>query len=233
MRDEDRRAKNEKVAAWIVIVCYALMLLALLGGVIADGLKFRDVEPKADTICGTATEPEEYIIADTDSVETQDVLVTVEYGDLTELFEEDVPAEADTEATTENTAAEETTVYTCGIEPTFEEVDDYTGEDEYFRLTAYCPCPSCCGDWYYTQPRDEYGNIEVHTATGEVAVQGYTIATDWSVIPPGTLVEIEDIGTFRVQDTGVTGNSIDIYFDSHEEALNFGMKYARIRIVEE
>jgi 3D (Asp-Asp-Asp) domain-containing protein len=36
--------------------------------------------------------------------------------------------------------------------------------------------------------------------------------------------------TYVVEDRGgaVEGNVIDIYFDTHEEAVNFGSKYAKV-----
>jgi 3D (Asp-Asp-Asp) domain-containing protein len=34
--------------------------------------------------------------------------------------------------------------------------------------------------------------------------------------------------TYIVEDRGVGSGVIDIYFDSHEEALSFGVKYAKV-----
>lgn len=81
-------------------------------------------------------------------------------------------------------------------------------------VTAYCPCEKCCG---------EYANG--YTATGAKATQGVTIATDPDVIPMGTEVEI-DGHIYIAQDVGgaISGNRIDLYFDSHEDALQWGVR---------
>lgn len=86
------------------------------------------------------------------------------------------------------------------------------------ELTAYCACSECCG------------KEDGITATGTVAQEGVTIAVDPDVIPLGSWVEInghqyhaEDIGG------GVIGNHIDIYFDSHEAADMFGVRYEIVR----
>lgn len=90
-----------------------------------------------------------------------------------------------------------------------------------FTLTAYCPCTQCSGGW---------GN---KTATGETATAGITIAVDPSVISYGTKVMIKG-HTYIAEDCGgaVKGNVIDIYFDTHEQAVNFGKQYAEVFLVE-
>ena len=77
--------------------------------------------------------------------------------------------------------------------------------------TAYCPCAKCCG------------KADGITATGTKATAGRTIAVDPSVIPYGTKVKING-NTYVAEDCGgaVKGNKIDIYFNTHEEALQFG-----------
>ncbi|MBO5389259.1 MAG: hypothetical protein J6A59_14235 [Lachnospiraceae bacterium] len=93
-----------------------------------------------------------------------------------------------------------------------------------FELTAYCPCPICCGI---------YSNMtNPTTASGTRATQGRTIATDTSVIPFGTQVVING-KIYTAEDTGgaIKGNRIDIYFESHTEALYFGRQKAEVFIV--
>ena len=92
---------------------------------------------------------------------------------------------------------------------------NYLGE---FRLTAYCKCTACCGQWA--------GGA---TASGVMPVANHTIAVDTSVIPFGTKVVING-NTYVSEDTGsaIKGNRIDIYFDTHQEALNFGVQYADV-----
>lgn len=95
-----------------------------------------------------------------------------------------------------------------------------------FKITAYCSCEKCCGVWAENRP-----NGVVYTASGEKAEAGKTIAVDTSVIPFGTEVKIGDV-IYTAQDTGsaVKGNVIDVYYDSHEEALNHGAKYQKVEV---
>lgn len=110
-------------------------------------------------------------------------------------------------------------------EPVYEWLD--------FKATAYCSCSVCCNGWAYNRPVDKYGNEIVLTASGERAVEGVTIAADWSVLPKGTEVEIEGYGTYIVHDKGgsIKGNRIDIYFSNHQAAKQFGVQYVKLRIV--
>lgn len=95
-----------------------------------------------------------------------------------------------------------------------------------FRLTAYCACEICCGEWALNRP-----NGIVYTASGTEAQAGRTIAVDPDVIPYGTTVYIND-HAYVAEDCGgaIQDNSIDIYFDSHEAALQFGLQYAEVVI---
>ena len=85
------------------------------------------------------------------------------------------------------------------------------------ELTAYFPCEKCCGRWA--------GGC---TATGTVPTAGRTVGVDPEVIPLGATVYI-DGQAYQAEDTGAfTGNIIDIYMDSHEEALRFGRREATV-----
>lgn len=89
-----------------------------------------------------------------------------------------------------------------------------------FKCYAYCPCTSCCGAY-----------ASGITATGTTATAGRTIAVDPSVIPLGSKVVI-DGHTYVAEDTGggIKGNKIDIFMDSHREALNFGVKWLDVYV---
>jgi len=93
---------------------------------------------------------------------------------------------------------------------------------ETYIATAYCPCEKCCGS-----------GASGITASGAVAREGVTIAADWDILPEGTIVEIQDIGYRMVQDTGsaIKGHRIDIYFEEHEKALEFGVRKVQVRKV--
>ncbi len=91
---------------------------------------------------------------------------------------------------------------------------------EVFTATAYCSCVKCCNK----NPADKWYGI---TATGKVAQWG-TVAVDRRIIKLGSKLQIEGFPntTFRAEDVGgaIKGNHIDIWFPSHKEALNFGVK---------
>ena len=86
------------------------------------------------------------------------------------------------------------------------------------RITAYCGCRKCNGRWT-GQP----------TASGTNYVEGRTIAVDKHQIPFGTHVWING-HEYVAEDTGknIVWDCIDIYFDDHQEALNFGRKYLTV-----
>lgn len=98
-----------------------------------------------------------------------------------------------------------------------------------FRITAYCPCEECCEQWAKNRPKDENGNPIVYTASGEIARQGVTIAADTNIFPFGTVLII-DGHEYVVQDKGgaIKGKRIDIFFNNHEDAINFGVHNSNI-----
>ena len=98
-----------------------------------------------------------------------------------------------------------------------------------FRLTAYCSCELCCGKWALNRPIDENGDEIVYGAIGERLTEGYSIAVDPKVIPYRTEVIING-HTYKAQDCGgaIKGNRIDVYFEDHQAALNFGVQYAEV-----
>lgn len=101
-----------------------------------------------------------------------------------------------------------------------------------FKLTAYCSCEKCCGKWALNRPKDENGKDIVYGSTGNILVAGTSIAVDPSVIPYGYQVEING-HTYTAHDTGgaIKGNRIDVYFDSHQEARNFGVQFAEVFLI--
>ncbi|MGN0355354.1 MAG: hypothetical protein ACI4EI_09815 [Muricoprocola sp.] len=82
-----------------------------------------------------------------------------------------------------------------------------------FTLTAYCSCASCCG----------YSNGI--TASGTVATAGRTVAMGG--VPFGTKLLING-NVYTVEDRGTAYGVVDIYMDSHSEALAFGMQTADV-----
>ena len=98
-----------------------------------------------------------------------------------------------------------------------------------FKLTAYCSCSKCCGEWADKRPDGiVYGSI------GKELIVGYSIAVDPEVIPYGTVVTING-QEYEAMDCGgaINGNQIDIYFSDHDEALDFGVQYAEVFLNED
>lgn len=98
-----------------------------------------------------------------------------------------------------------------------------------FTATAYCSCEKCCGEWALNRP-----NGLVYTASGAIAEEGVTVAADWDILPAGTLIEIDGLGERIVQDRGgaITGNRIDLFFNSHQDALDFGVQEVLVRTLD-
>ena len=93
---------------------------------------------------------------------------------------------------------------------------DYQSLGE-FVITHYCACEKCTIDG------------DGITATGTKAASGRTIAADPDVLPIGSVVII-DGHTYTVEDVGgaIKGKRIDIFMDSHEEALKAGVRTAEV-----
>lgn len=93
---------------------------------------------------------------------------------------------------------------------------------EKWRITAYCGCATCCGEYANNRPEGK-----VVGAAGVELVQGVSCAARG--LPLGTVVRIDGIGEFIVQDrTGkeqaemYDNKLIDLYFADHEAAKVFG-----------
>jgi 3D (Asp-Asp-Asp) domain-containing protein len=88
------------------------------------------------------------------------------------------------------------------------------------EATAYCSCVKCCG------------KSDGITASGKKAKANHTIAVDKRIIPLGTKVLING-KQYVAEDTGsaIKGNRIDIYFDSHEQALKWGRQQIEIEVL--
>lgn len=92
-----------------------------------------------------------------------------------------------------------------------EEEKKYLGR---FKLTAYCPCSICCGSW-----------ASGITASGVRPTQGRTVAM--SGVPFGTKLLING-HVYTVEDRGTSYGHVDIFFNTHSDALRFGRKYAEV-----
>ena len=82
-----------------------------------------------------------------------------------------------------------------------------------FKLTAYCHCAKCCG------------RANAPTASGVMPTAGHTVAM--AGVPFGTRLLIN--GTvYVVEDRGTSYGHVDVFMNSHSEALQFGLQYADV-----
>ena len=88
-----------------------------------------------------------------------------------------------------------------------------------YKVTAYCPCAKCCG------------KATGRTASGTTATAGRTVAAS-SKFAFGTKLNIGG-HVYTVEDRGgaVNGNKIDIFVNSHAEALQWGVRYLNVSVV--
>ena len=98
---------------------------------------------------------------------------------------------------------------------------DYIVEME---VTAYCPCAKCCGEW-----------ADGYTACGKLA-HGCFVAAPKSY-PFGTILIIPGYNDSRpvaVLDRGgaIRGNKLDVFFPTHQDALNWGRRNLMVQVVE-
>lgn len=117
--------------------------------------------------------------------------------------------------TVETVAATDVTEQPTAITTKTEETTVQQGQPKKMEVTAraYCACVECCG------------KTDGITATGTQATAGRTIAVDPAVIPYGARVVING-HTYIAEDCGgaVNDNAIDIFFNTHAEALEFGVQ---------
>lgn len=97
-----------------------------------------------------------------------------------------------------------------------------TNKDGYIKFiaTGYCHCKKCCG------------KTTGITASGAKAKAGVTVAMPKNY-KFGTKIEIKGMGTYIVQDRGgaIKNKRIDIFFNTHSEALKFGRKTVYLKVI--
>ena len=98
--------------------------------------------------------------------------------------------------------------------------DSSKGKTKIYKITAYCSCAKCCG------------KTNGITACGTKAKAGRTIAAPRG-FKFGTKVSING-KTYVVEDRGgaIKGNRIDLYVNSHSEALRWGVKYLPVKVLD-
>jgi 3D (Asp-Asp-Asp) domain-containing protein len=106
-------------------------------------------------------------------------------------------------------------------------------------ITAYCKCAKCCGwerTWYgrpvYASGPSKGKPKKVGvTASGKKAGKG-AIAADLTLYPFKTIMDIPGYGYGRVEDCGggIKGNHIEIFFGSHQDALEWGRQTKSVKV---
>jgi 3D (Asp-Asp-Asp) domain-containing protein len=99
---------------------------------------------------------------------------------------------------------------------------DYTPEYKVVTVTAYCSnCPICCG---------EYADGKTATMR-DAKLSG--VAVDKKLIPLGSRLDIPGYGNWQLADdvgSAIKGDHIDVRFNDHQKALEWGVKKLKIRI---
>ncbi len=90
------------------------------------------------------------------------------------------------------------------------------------RVTAYCPCPKCCGEYsdgvtacgYKIRPGDTFVAADRRYSFGtEMLIPGYSNSRAVKVLDRGGAIK---------------GNRLDVFFATHQEALEWGVKYLEV-----
>lgn len=96
------------------------------------------------------------------------------------------------------------------------------------EVTAYCPCTKCCGE-----------NAQGITASGKPVTHndGRFVAADTRLLPFNTKLSIPGYygaEPVPVLDRGgaIKGNKLDVYFDSHDTAKQWGRRMIPVRILQ-
>lgn len=95
-----------------------------------------------------------------------------------------------------------------------------TAGTQVYKITAYCPCAKCCG------------KATGRTAMGTYATAGRTVAAS-AKFAFGTKLNING-HVYTVEDRGgaINGNKIDIFVNSHAEALAWGVRYLPVSVAQ-
>ena len=96
------------------------------------------------------------------------------------------------------------------------------------KVTAYCPCKICCGKF-----------ADGKTSCGKDAWKTLGVAADPKLLQYSTKLVIPGIGVREVDDTGGAMRQsakkgiwhIDVRFHDHNEALQFGVQWLNVKIL--
>ena len=92
------------------------------------------------------------------------------------------------------------------------------------KVTGYCPCSKCCGkhadgitaNGHKIQPGDTFVAADKRYSFGtEMVIEGYN---------NGQAVKVLDRGG------AIKGNKLDAFFHTHQEALEWGVRYIEVKV---
>ena len=111
--------------------------------------------------------------------------------------------------------------------PADNSIDDKNGKNFHnvqMRVTAYCPCEKCCGRFadgitangHKIQPGDTFVAADArYPFETELIIPGYNASKPVKVLDRGGAIK---------------GNRIDVFFHTHEKALQWGVQYLDVKI---
>lgn len=145
------------------------------------------------------------------------VTYKVTYKDEVEIFREELSSEVIKEPVDKIVQVQ--TKSTITSRGSYSRASGVSGQSGVYKVTAYCACMQCCG------------KTNGITASGAKATANHTIAAP-STFAFGTKVVINGV-TYTVEDRGgaIQGNRIDIYMNSHAEALAWGVRYVEVEVL--
>lgn len=145
------------------------------------------------------------------------VTYKVSYKDDIGIFREELSSEIIKEPV--NKIVQIQTRSTITSRGSYSRTTGISGQSGVYKVTAYCACMKCCG------------KTNGITASGVKATANHTIAAP-RTFAFGTKVVIDGV-TYTVEDRGgaIQGNRIDIYMNSHSEALKWGVRYVEVEVL--
>lgn len=211
MKNRKNKIKNnKKIKKSSVLI--VILLLIIIGGII--GTTYYNETTKAQLV-NTKTIYENTLQERNTTIEEKQKTIdelNTKINELNNQIEELKIAKAKKTTTTTRSSSEtRQTSATISV----------NGKWIWANVSAYCACVKCCG------------KTNGITASGAKATANHTIAAP-STYKFGTKIEIAGMGIYTVEDRGgaITGNKLDIYFNTHQEALKFGRRQLQIRVVE-
>lgn len=124
--------------------------------------------------------------------------------------------------------------FSSGIAPSSPSASASAFSIKKMKVTAYCPCVKCCGGGPgiigFFKELFNVGNGSKICADGKPVSIG-AVAAD-KKYPFGTVIKIPGypLGTVRDRGSAITGESLDVFFETHEEAIQWGVRHLEVTI---